>query len=414
MIRKAEQYLFNYSKLPTFLLLTFSGFYLTRLVPVSPIYFFFILSFFIVLWGSMIAGKQRVHPLSLPIFVYFLYLVLTQPFNHPDLNTLLNVLFSLAYLITILNTAPHISKVDLIRFSKIFILFTILLLTVEAVWRLSHPVDLIQIAQNRAKFRETEQLFLQSEKGASGLILNGNGETEKNLFYAFKFSSIMFQDSNFVGTYGLIAFFFYLFLWREKLVVSSIPLYFLALLILLTLSRSAIITIPLTLLLINVTKKNSSIIYKVLFLLMLLIGSIFLFQKVATDESFLSKFRIFELASRHLNRVSLIDLINGVGFGNTVNYLGIGAHNLFLSHLIESGIIGLTLFLIVNMMFINGSDRKSLYLTIPLFISGMSLSGHALTFYYTCLAIIYLLSRNQTEILEPTEKKASRKLYFIR
>ena len=397
MFGRAEQYVFNYAKLPTLLLVVFSGFYLTRLVPVSPIYFVFVLSFFIVLWGSMIVGKQHFHPLSLPVIVYFLYLIVSQPFNHPDLNTLLNVLFSLAYLITILNTATSISKADLIRFSKIFILFTILLLTVEATWRLSHPVDLVQMALNREKFKDTEQLFLQSDKAADELSLSGNGEAEKNLFYAFKFSSIMFQDSNFVGTYGLIAFFFYLFLWREKFMKSSIPLYLLGFLILLTLSRSAILTIPLTLLLLNVTKKNSSIISKVLFFFLLLIGSVLLFQKVATDESFLSKFRIFSLAVNYLNNISYIDLINGIGFGNTVNYLGIGAHNLFLTHLLESGIIGLLLFLITNLMFISGSDRKSLYLTIPMFISGMSLSAHALTFYYTCLAIIYLLTRIQSD-----------------
>ena len=389
----------NYVKVPTFLLVVFSGFYLTRLVPISPIYFTFVLSFLIFLSGHLYCGKRQFHLLSIPILINFIYLIVTQPFNHPEILTLLNVLFSLAYLIAILNTAPYIPKADLIRYSKIFIVFTILLLTIEATWRLSHPVDLAQMVHNTGSIKDSEQLFLPSDNDSNGLILKGNNETEKNLFYTFKISSIMFQDSNFVGTYGLTTFFFYLFLLRERFVKSPIPLYILGFLILLTLSRSAIITIPLTYLLIAITKKNSSIIYMVLFSILLLFGTVFIYQGVVNDESFLSKIRILMLSSNHLNHLSFIDLMNGVGFGNTVHYLGIAAHNIFLTYLIESGIVGLVLFLFINLMFIKGTNRKSLYLTIPLFVSGMSLSGHVLTFYYTCLAILYLLSRDTPDQL---------------
>ena len=405
MLGREHPYTLNFAKLSTFLLVVFSGFYLTRLVPISPIYFSFVFSFLIILIGYLYGGKRQLHLLSIPALVNFIYLIVTQPFNHPEVLTLINVLFSLAYLITILNTAPYISKAALIRYSKIFIVFTILLLTIEATWRLSHPVDLVQMVHRNGAFMDTEQLFIPSDNGASSLILNSNNETEKNLFYTFKISSIMFQDSNFVGTYGLTTFFFYLFLLRERFVKSPIPLYILGFLILLTLSRSAIITIPLTYLLIAITKRNRSIIYMAIFLVLLFIGSVFIFQGVANDESFLSKIRILMLSSNHLNHLSFVDLMNGVGFGNTVHYLGIAAHNIFITYLIESGIVGLVLFLIINLMFIKGSNRKSLYLTIPLFISGMSLSGHVLTFYYTCLTILYLLSRDTSDLLINVEEK---------
>ena len=99
--------------------------------------------------------------------------------------------------------------------------------------------------------------------------------------------------------------------------------------------------------------------------------------------------------------------MNGIGFGNTVHYLGIAAHNIFLTYLIESGIVGFVLFLITNLMFIKGSNRKSLYLTIPLFISGMSLSGHVLTFYYACMVILYFLSRNPSDEHLKVEEKSN-------
>lgn len=407
MFTKIEPYILNRAKLPSWLLVVFSGFYLTRLVPISPVYFSFTLSFIIFIWGSMAKGKRQLHVLTIPVFAYLLYLLVSQPFNNPDLFTLLNVLFSLTYLITILNTANQITRTELIRISKMFIIFTILLLSVEATWRLSHPVDLANMMHNKVGSNETEQLFLQTPNNVGGFSLTGNSEVEKNLFYTFKISSIMFQDSNFVGTYGLTTFFFYLFLLREKIVSSSIPLFILGFLIMLTLSRSAIITIPLTFLLIAITKKNSPIVYKIIFLFILFVGTIVIFNSVSTDDSFLSKIRIITLSSNHLNHLSIVDLINGIGYGNAVNYLGIGAHNIFLTHLIESGIIGFIFFLITNLMFIKGSDRKSLYLTIPLFISGMSLSGHVLTFYYACLTILYLLSRNHPAVSTEVNKEAS-------
>ena len=414
MLGRGFRFTFNYMKLPTFLLVVFSGFYLTQLVPISPIYFSFVISFIIFIFGFLYHGKRQLHLLSVPVFVNFIYLIISQPLNHPDILTFLNVLFSLAYLIIILNTASHISKDELIRYSKIFILFTIILLSIEATWRLSHPANMAKLALKNGGNTDTEQLFLPSDNSASGLILKNNNEAVRNLFYSFKISSIMFQDSNFVGTYGLTSFFFYLFLFRERFVKSYIPLYILGFLILLTLSRSAIITIPLTYVLIAITKKSSSIIYTVLFFVLLIIATVFIFHSVATDESFLSKIRILMLSSSHLSHLSFIDLMNGIGFGNTVRYLGIGSHNIFLTYLIESGIIGLVLFLITNLMFVKGSNRKSLYLTLPLFISGMSLSGHVLTFYYTCLAVLYLLSRYPTEIPlaieEMKDLKTSKKL----
>ena len=213
MLGRVFRFTFNYMKLPTFLLVVFSGFYLTQLVPISPIYFCFVISFIIFIFGFLYRGKRQLHFLSLPVFVNFIYLIISQPLNHPDILTFLNVLFSLAYLIIILNTASHISKDELIRYSKIFILFTIILLSIEATWRLSHPANMAKLALKNGGNTDTEQLFLPSDNSASGLILKNNNEAVRNLFYSFKISSIMFQDSNFVGTYGLTSFFFYLFLF---------------------------------------------------------------------------------------------------------------------------------------------------------------------------------------------------------
>ncbi|MFK8265480.1 hypothetical protein [Capnocytophaga cynodegmi] len=242
---------------------------------------------------------------------------------------------------------------------------------VEALWRLSHPIFVIE--GSGKDYRDIEGM----------------------LFYAYKFSSIMFIDSNFVGTYGLIAFFYYFFLLRKKYVRSKKPLLIIAILIVTTLSRSAIITVPITIsfiYLLTIKVRLHHILTGMIFFTMLIL---FIAPRLANDLSFLSKFEILDLTYKYLQECSLGEFLFGIGFGNTVKYLGIGAHNLFVTHLVESGLIGLTFFLAINLILIRPTQKYSLYLTIPLFISGMSLVGHAISYYYACLALIYVLQFNE-------------------
>ncbi|WP_315060729.1 O-antigen ligase family protein [Capnocytophaga leadbetteri] len=270
-----------------------------------------------------------------------------------------------------LNIAYYSKTEILVRYSKYFIWFTILLLVVEAAWRLTHPIFVIEGTDK--DYRNMEGM----------------------LFYAFKFSSIMFKDSNFVGTYGLVAFFYYYYLRKKKYVKSMMPLIILFILISLTLSRSAIITVLLTIVILYFLSIKIKL-HHIILGIVLIISVVFIaLPQIETDGSFLSKFDILELTWRHLQECSLGQFLFGVGFGNTVEHIGIGAHNLLVTHLIESGIIGLLFFLIVNFSLINKTKRYSLYLTIPLFISGMSLAGHAISYYYACLALIYVIERNE-------------------
>lgn len=92
----------------------------------------------------------------------------------------MNTLFSLIYFVTVLNITYYSTNKILVKYSKYFVWFTIILLTIETYWRLSHPIFLLEGAVK--DYRDMEGM----------------------LFYAYKYSSIMFMDSNFVGTYALI------------------------------------------------------------------------------------------------------------------------------------------------------------------------------------------------------------------
>ena len=216
----------NIRNVALFFTILFSGFYLTRILSLSPVYITFLIGVgAIVIYGFFNYRSAHISRASVWYGIYIFYLIVTQFFLEPDFNTLINVLFSLSYFITILNIAFYANNTILVKYSKYFIWFTIILLAIEAGWRLTHPVFVLEGTDK--DYRDKEGM----------------------LFYAFKFSSIMFKDSNFVGTYGLVAFFYYYYLRRKKYVKSIIPLIILFVLILLTLSRSAILTVFLTIVL---------------------------------------------------------------------------------------------------------------------------------------------------------------------
>ena len=362
----------NIRNVALFFTILFSGFYLTRVLSLSPVYITFLIGTLVIV-GYAIFNYHSIYisKVSVLYFAYIIYIIVTQSFLDPNFSTLINVIFSLLYFIIMLNIAYYSKTEILVKYSKYFIWFTILLLVVEAAWRLTHPIFVIEGTDK--DYRNMEGM----------------------LFYAFKFSSIMFKDSNFVGTYGLVAFFYYYYLRKKKYVKSMMPLIILFILISLTLSRSAIITVLLTIVILYFLSIKIKL-HHIILGIVLIISVVFIaLPQIETDGSFLSKFDILELTWRHLQECSLGQFLFGVGFGNTVEHIGIGAHNLLVTHLIESGIIGLLFFLIVNFSLINKTKRYSLYLTIPLFISGMSLAGHAISYYYACLALIYVIERNE-------------------
>lgn len=365
----------NIRNVTLFFIVVFSGFYLTQALPLSPVYITFLIATTIIVgYGIFNFSSIRISKVTILYISYIIYLIITQSFLDPNFNTFINVVFSLLYFIITLNIAFYSDNKTLVKYSKYFIWVSIILLAIEAFWRITHPVFIITTVGG-------EEFDYRDSEGA--------------LFYAYKLSSIMFKDSNFVGTYGLVVFFYYYYLKKKKYLKSNIPLIILFLLILLTLSRSAIITVPFTMVILYFLTLKIKIYHIFIGVFSLILGVFVVLPNIAEDGSFLSKFNILELTWEHLGKSSFIQFLLGVGFANTYKHIGIGAHNILVTHLIESGLIGLLFFLMVNFFLVKATKKYSLFITIPLFISGMSLAGHALSFYYACLALIYVIERNE-------------------
>lgn len=193
-----------------------SGYYITKL-PLSPIYLFALLSFY--LYGIYLLIKKQIflkQILIIPL-AYILYLGVSQYYNSSNLSTTINVIMSLSYFIIGYMLIYGLSYLQVQKISVLLIRFSIPLLVFEAYYRITHPK--FEMA-NGLDYRDKEDL----------------------LFYAYKFNSIMYQDSNFVGIFLVALFFFALYLYKEHLLKLRLEMFILFPLIILTLSRAAIVS----------------------------------------------------------------------------------------------------------------------------------------------------------------------------
>lgn len=351
------------------LTLVFSGAYLTRVLPLSPVYFTTVIGFvFMLLFKAQDPNARFINIINAFILVYIAYLVPSQLANGADIHTFLNVLVSLFMFIMLIYLGQDMTKEDIGKSSHWFVKFSLVLLCVESCWRLTHPQWVLE---------------------------NGQIIAEEDIsIYPFKISSIMFQDSNFVGTYTATMFFFcnYLIGISKKRIRIYKTIF--AILSVLTMSRAAMIGIVFVVFvrwLSNMYKKNVALL--LLFGIPLVISVlVYIITLVATDDSFMSKFFIIEQAANFFTHASFNEQLFGVGFANAKYVLGIGSHNLLVTYLVDSGIIGLLFMLGIPIIYLWANRGNGWDIVLAFFFIGMSLAGHGVPFYYAQLAVVYLLS----------------------
>lgn len=342
---------------------------MAKITPVSPVYISSVFGIFMLFLIKLSTqGFNRVKKINLYLFVFIVYLLLTQFVVGTNIHTFANVLISFFIFIVLLHLGLLIQYKDLIKATHLFIKFSILLLFFEAFWRLTHPQWVLD----------------------SGALVS----EEDISIYPFKMSSFMFQDSNFVGTYTATMFFFcnYLKGISRKRIRTYQTIF--GLLSVLTLSRAAVLGIVLVVLIRYLSKKvKTNILFVIGLGLPLFIYSLFyIFRIIEQDDSFLSKFFIFNQTIDYWRTTDWMHRLFGVGFANAKYYLGIGSHNLLVTYLVDAGIIGLLLMLGFQIYYLIQTKGQGWDVILVFFVTGMSLAGHGVPFYYAQLAVIMLLS----------------------
>lgn len=364
----------NLRNISLYLIIPFSGYYITK-IGLSPVYI--ILSFGIFI-SSLLILKVRAFRFDISsmlaciLIFYFTFIQLL--FKDPDLPTFINVIFSIFIFIVINAISYTASFESLIKASKYLVYFSIPLLIIEAGYRLTHPQTVI-----------SDTLV---DRGADDLV-----------FYAYKFNSIMYQDSNFVAMFILTIFFFWVYLNNYLEKKSYIISFILISLLLSTISRAVILTLPLFL----IFYKYRRYFYKYRMILIFLglpllpIAYYRLSKLSAIDGSFSSKFYILEKTVHYFASTTWTNRLFGVGFGNSLKAIGIGAHNFFITNLVEGGLIGLILVIIFWSYLVLKSKYKVGVVMFPFLFAGLSFASLAIPYLYVIFALILELERRRYE-----------------
>lgn len=221
--------------------------------------------------------------------------------------------------------------------------------------------------------------------------------------YRYKFGSICFFDTNFLGLalLGIIFFIKYLTIFEKiKLsryyIISIILLFF-------TISRAAILAWIIGEFVfynISIFKYRNIILKRIfmIFILGIIVGTpIFLFLK--EDPSFRTKLHILELANDFFTN-SKINMFWGVGYEHSERMLGIYPHNSVFLFFIETGYLGLTLKILFIGFILLKSNFKILIVLLPYFVATMSATGYGSHYLYVIMAIITILANKSKAINE--------------
>lgn len=357
-----------------FLLGALSTWYITKM-PISPYY----IAAFIGIFSaglSFVYGQRIYKSPSLIIAIIFLaYLIIVQIWLSPNVSTFVGLLLSLLTFILLVAIKADLS--ESVRCLKGLIYLTLPVVIYEAYYRITNP-----IINDEIILREREDL----------------------LFQFYKSNSIMYPDSNFVGLMLVSIFGLALYLKKCRLGIHwSIPsIYFM--LIFLTLSRASIVSALICLLLYLFFNQLKKQLYFLVFTISIFLIFIFLsFDTLIVgasnfDDSLFSKFALVVKSVYWMREGDFDQLIFGVGLGNAELALGMGAHNIVLVYVIESGFIGLALFAALWLSIVLRCDRKFIIVWLPFLINAMSVSTTAMAYIYVISAMcIHIASGYKAE-----------------
>ncbi|MEC6831861.1 O-antigen ligase family protein [Photobacterium toruni] len=225
---------------------------------------------------------------------------------------------------------------------------------------------------------------------------------EANLiFYAYKHSYI-FQDSNFSALVSLLMVCLSALLWKEF--KSKIAFYFFLLnscLVFFSFSRASIgacLVFYILFFLSGLNQRLSKVRYfyiitilliSVLCIIIIHFSNYNIFS--SSDGSLQTKFEILYNTIHQLDSGNLFDFFIGWGFNQTKFYMPRSAHNLLITFLLETGIIGLLTFIVFSYQYITKNIWT--FLTLTTFLVASMSFGLLISAYMVPLAIIVIISQ---------------------
>ncbi|EFN7807241.1 hypothetical protein EGX48_19655, partial [Escherichia coli] len=132
---------------------------------------------------------------------------------------------------------------------------------------------------------------------------------------------------------------------------------------------------------------------------LLVVFSWFIYKRFTDDISFESKFNLIRYTLEYIKDSDIDMILLGVGLGNAVEVIGMGAHNLFLTFLIETGVIGLLLFLVLLCIMWFYLKEDAIIIMLPFLIASMSLGTTAIPYFFTFTWLCILYKRKLFDVV---------------
>ncbi|HBP8872855.1 TPA: O37 family O-antigen polymerase [Escherichia coli] len=358
-----------------FVLLAFSGVYVSSWL-IKPSYVAVIISFFIL---TILTLRGVRYSFSSSIFILIAICVFYTIFNQfaleGELPTIIfySCLILIPLLVSTFKSSTSKSNILLVSYIILIIYYSF-----ETFIRITNP-DYSHLPKT----------------GDDGIT---------STFYIYKINSIAFEDSNFISVILVV---YYISL-RSTALYSDIKVKYslglnigLLTLILLTFSRSAYIGVLIfECMVLFFFKPDVNMKLRGLLVSIILVGggicAHFIIEKIVSDPSFISKFYIVDLTVKYLSHASTLDILFGIGFGNAINVLGMGAHNIFIAIFIENGLIGTLLYLYILIM-LSIRYKLTMLLIIPISIMGLSFSQIAMPYFYVVIAWLIFVNEDRCE-----------------
>lgn len=359
------------NKLALISIISFSGYYITKM-PLSPIYVFVVIGLILSLASIAISFKVYMNKIIVIAIIFLIYILLSEwLLMTANISPISNFIISIVVFVSVY-TISYKSRSDIIiNASEKMIYFSLPLLAYEAWYRISNPVFYVDFASRNRPDLE---------------------------FYYFKYNSVMYMDSNFVGIFVLMLIFFLLYIKQYTNKNYYILFAMLITLDILSISRASIIAM-LIFLLLYPFRLHFYRYKKILLTISILIVPFLFMIKFdmlhVTDDSLSTKFDIIERTNKYFTEANYIDKVFGVGFGNAFQVLDIGAHNIFVGYLVESGAVGLMLFIYLWSRILFDSKYKAGIVMFPYLLNGMSLSSIANPYLYAMFAVILVLEKKK-------------------
>lgn len=362
----------------TLLLVSFSGVYLTRL-GISPVY---VISAGSIVWLISLAFSGRLiatlsdWAMVLGTCALIVALVLQQSGLQVNAGNILNLALGPLLAAVVPLAGRRLSRPQLEGIARAFVTISLCVATVEAVWRLAHPD--IGFLEDASQHRE---------------------DIEDIAFYAYKFNSLMYLDSNFVGLQLALLFAFLLGLSAEGVRAPRFYFAWTFLLTVLTLSRASVGTVIVLASVSVFLRYRRAVLVQIAVLVGVVILGVLAAKAIGEDASFLSKFEILHRFADFEKRASWSDIMFGVGAGKAVGVLNIGAHNIVVTYVVELGVV-VSIIVLSYWLLMAFAVQSSGYLVIAWLINGFSLTSLVIPYMYASGALLMLLHRHRAGVLQ--------------